>query len=74
MNPSRTSGILALVSLVALAWFQLDSDGNAQTSPTSGAPEIECSTRDPLSRCAADLNVGYPLGDGLVFIPFEDFF
>ena len=73
MNPSRTSGILVIISLVALAWMQLDRDGNAHTWPTSGASEIECSARDPLSRCAADLNVGYPLGDGLVFIPFEDF-
>jgi len=75
MTLRRKSGLVALISLVALAWIELDRDGSAQTLPTAGTPEIECNARDPLSRCAANLNVGYPVGDGLVFTPImEDFF
>jgi hypothetical protein len=73
MTLRRKFGLLALISLAAPAWIQLDQDSNVNTLSTA-APEIECSVRDPLSRCAADLNVGYPLGDGLVFTPIEDFF
>jgi hypothetical protein len=72
MTLCRKFGLLALTSLAALVWIQLDRD--IHTLSTAGAPEIECSMRDPLSRCAADLNIGYPLGDGLVFTPIEDFF
>jgi hypothetical protein len=74
MTLCRKFGLLALISLAAPAWIQLDRDSNVHTLSTAVAPEIECSMRDPLSRCAGNLNVGYPLGDGLVFTPIEDFF
>ena len=71
-NPSRKSGILALIGLAALAWIKLDT--NASTVPAANAPEIECNARDPLSRCAATVELGYPLGYGLVFTPIMDEF
>ena len=74
MTLRRKFGLLALISLAGPAWIQLDRDRNVHTLSTAGEPEIECSMRDPLSPCAANLNVGYPLGDGLVFTPVEDFF
>jgi hypothetical protein len=74
-TPSRKSGILALTGLVAIAWIKLDPNGSAGTVPSTGAPEIECNARDPLSPCAATFELGYPLGDGFVFTPImDDFF
>lgn len=76
-NSSRKSsgqnpGILALIGLVAIAWIKLDRTGSADTLATAGTHEVECSA---LSRCAANLKLAYPLGDGLVFTPFmDDFF
>jgi len=71
-NPSRKSGILALIGLAALAWIKLDT--SASTITTANAPDIECNARDPLSRCAATVELGYPLGYGLVFTPIMDEF
>jgi hypothetical protein len=68
-NPSHKSGILALVGLAALAWIKLGA-GASTTNP----PDIECNARDPLSRCAATPELGFPLGYGLVFTPIMDEF
>jgi hypothetical protein len=74
-KPGRKFGILALIGLAALAWVQLDTNGSAGTIAAAGAPEIECNARDPLSRCASPVELGYPLGYGLVFTPImDDFF
>jgi hypothetical protein len=73
MTLCRKFALLALFSVGALVWTRLDVHSNARTL-SIGAPETECSMRNPLSPCAADLNVGYPIGDGLVFTPIEDFF
>jgi hypothetical protein len=71
-NPTRSSAILALIGLAALAWIKLDRSGD--TIITAHAPEIECNARDPLSHCAAPVEVGYPLGYGIVFTPIIDDF
>jgi hypothetical protein len=71
-NPSRKSGILALIGLAALAWIKLDT--SASTITTASAPDIECNARDPLSPCVATVELGYPLGYGLVFTPIMDEF
>jgi len=71
-NPSRKSGILALIGLAALASIKFDT--SASTITTANAPDIECNARDPLSRCAATVELGYPLGYGLVFTPIMDEF
>jgi hypothetical protein len=68
-NPSRKSGILALVGLAALAWIKL-SEG----ASTTNLSDIECNAHDPLSRCAATAELGFPLGYGLVFTPIMDEF
>jgi hypothetical protein len=69
-NPSRKSGVLALIGLAALAWIKLDKS----TITTANAPDIECNARDPLSPCAATVELGYPIGNGLVFTPIMDEF
>jgi len=71
-NPSRKSGILALIGLAALAWITLDA--SASTITTASAPDIQCNARDPLSPCAAIVELGYPIGNGLVFTPIMDEF
>jgi hypothetical protein len=74
-NPSRKFGIFALIGLAALAWIKVDTNESAGTIAAAGAPEIECNARDPLSRCAPNVELGYPLGYGLVFTPImDDFF
>jgi hypothetical protein len=74
-KPSRKFGILALIGLAALASIKLDTKGSAGTIAAAGAPEIECNARDPLSPCAPNVELGYPLGYGLVFTPImDDFF
>jgi hypothetical protein len=71
-NPNRKFGILALIGLATLAWIKLDTNGSAGTIPAAGA--AQCNAHDPLSHCAA-VELGYPLGYGLVFTPvMEDFF
>jgi hypothetical protein len=73
-NPTRKSAILALIGLAALAWIKLDKNTTVGTGTTAGAPEIECNARDPISHCAAPVELGYPLGYGLVFTPIMDDF
>jgi hypothetical protein len=68
-SSSQKSGILALIALVAIACIKLDRTGSADTQTTAGTHEVECSA---LSRCAANLKLAYPLGDGLVFTPIMD--
>jgi uncharacterized membrane protein len=70
----KKSAILALVGLAALAWIKLDTNRTGDTITVAHAPEIECNARDPLSHCAAPVEVGYPLGYGLVFTPIMDDF
>jgi hypothetical protein len=72
-NPGRKFGIVALIGLAALAWTKLDTNTSTGTS-AAGAPDIECNARDPLSRCARTVELGYPLGYGLVFTPVIDEF
>jgi hypothetical protein len=71
-NPNRKFGILALIGLAALAWVKLDTNKSAGTTAAAGEPEIECNARDPLSSCARTVELGYPLGYGLVFTPVID--
>ena len=73
--PTRKALVLAFIGFAALAWIKLDSNGGADAITAAGAPEIECNARDPLSRCAATIELGYPLGYGIVFTPImDDFF
>jgi hypothetical protein len=74
MNTNWKSGIAALVGLAAVAWPGLDRVGSAGTLQMTNDPPIECNAHDPLSPCAANLNFGYPVGDGLVVTLSEDFF
>jgi hypothetical protein len=69
-NPK--SGIIALIGLAALAWIKLDA--SASTITPASAPDIECNARDPLSPCAVIIELGYPIGNGLVFTPIMDEF
>jgi hypothetical protein len=73
-NPTRKSAILALIGLAALAWIKRDTNRASDTITTAATPEIECNARDPLSHCAAPVELGYPLGYGLVFTPIMDDF
>ena len=73
-NPNRKFGILALLGLAALAWVRLDPNTSAGTAAAGGAPEIECNARDLLSPCTRTVELGYPLGYGLVFTPVIDEF
>jgi hypothetical protein len=73
MNRSRKSAILALIGLAALAWIKLEPNRSVSTAAAAAAPEIQCNARDPLSRCAS-IELGYPLGYGLVFTPIIDDF
>jgi hypothetical protein len=70
-SSSQKSGILALIGLVAITCTQIDRNGSADTLATTGTHETECSA---LSRCAANLKLAYPVGDGLVFTPIIDEF
>ena len=72
MNTSWKSGIVALVGLVSILWLGLDRTGSAHTLQTDSV--IECNAHDPLSPCTANINFGYPVGDGLVITLMEDFF
>jgi hypothetical protein len=56
-------GIVALISLAALVSAELV--GSAHAPANDGRSEIECNYRDPLSPCAADFDLEYPIGDGL---------
>jgi len=71
-NPSRKSGILALIGLATLLCVKLNA--GASTIPTANPTDIECNARDPLSRCAPTAELGYSLGYGLVFTPIMDEF
>lgn len=74
MNINWRSGIFALVGLVAIVSVGLDRNGSAHTLRAANDTVIECNSRDPLSPCAADFNVGYPVGDGIFVTLMEDFF
>jgi hypothetical protein len=67
-NSSQRSGILSLIGLAALAWIKLDRGAETLVTDTH---EFGCGA---LSRCAANLKLTYPLGDGLVFAPIIDEF
>jgi hypothetical protein len=73
MNTSWKSGIVALFGLAAITWLGLDGAGSAQTLQTRNDIVVECNSRDPLSHCAAEVHLGYPVGDGLVITLMEDF-
>jgi hypothetical protein len=73
MNQSRKSAILALIGLAALAWIKLEPNRSVSTTTAAAATENECNARDPRSRCAS-IELGYPLGYGLVFTPIMDDF
>jgi hypothetical protein len=70
MNTLSKTGILtALIGLLALATFNLDSDADARSQRTTGATGVECS-----STCSADMTrFAYPVGDGLVVLMLDDF-
>ena len=71
MTLRRKFGLLALISLAALTWIKLETNGRADTIAAATVPEIECNARDPVSHCSA-VEFGYPLGYGLVFTPVMD--
>jgi hypothetical protein len=73
METSWKTRIVALVTLVAVAWLGFDKHESSNSPQTRNA-SIGCNLRDPLSHCGTEAYFGYPIGDGLVITLIEELY